>query len=82
MSSSFKSIIPSVVLFNTCTLIHIVLFRDRILREAQEQQRRAQLEYEEKNKLIITMQTQLREMQEFQQVGNTSSYNMSTINTL
>ena len=44
--------------------------RERILREAQQQQRRAQLEYEEKNKLIITMQNQLKEMQEFQQVSN------------
>ena len=64
------------------TLIHIVLFRDRMLGEAQEQQQRAQLEYQEKNKLIITMQNQLREMQEFQQVGNASSHNMSTISTL
>lgn len=48
----------------------IYCVRERILREAQEQQRRAQLEYEEKNKLIVTMQNQLKEMQEFQQVGN------------
>ena len=38
------------------------------MREAQEQQRRAQMEYEEKSKLIETMQDQLKEMQEFQQV--------------
>ena len=47
----------------------IIYLRERILREAQQQQRRAQLDYEEKNKLIITMQNQLSEMQEFQQVN-------------
>ena len=42
----------------------MVVARERILREAQEQ-----LEYEEKNKLIVTMQSQFKEMQEFQQVN-------------
>lgn len=56
---------PNIVLLMTCCI------RERILREAQEQQRRAQMEYEEKNKLIITMQNQFKEMQEFQQVSKT-----------
>lgn len=48
----------------------MIVVRERILREAQEQQRRAQMEYEEKNKLIITLQNQFKEMQEFQQVSS------------
>ena len=56
----------------------IDVVRERILREAQEQQRRAQKDYEEKNNLIITMQNQLMEMQEFQKVSHEISMLQTT----
>jgi len=49
------------------------IHRDRILKEAQEQQQRAQKDYEEKNQLITSLQTQFKEMQELQKVSITST---------
>lgn len=52
---------------------NMYIHRDRILKEAQEQQQRAQKDYEEKNQLITSLQTQFKEMQELQKVSTTST---------